>query len=52
MLSFGLLCVAVGTRMAVASLQFPRYRAVLEVMGGSLFVVGLGFSGAILTLAC
>jgi hypothetical protein len=52
MLSLGMLCAAVGTRMAVASLQFPRYRAALEVVGGSLFVAGLGLAGAILTLAC
>jgi hypothetical protein len=52
MLSLGMFCVAVGTRMAVASLEFPRFRTVLEVMGGSLFVVGLGLAGAVLKLAC
>ncbi|MHB2211528.1 hypothetical protein [Methylobacterium sp. CM6257] len=52
MLSLGTFFVAAGASMAVASLNLPRYRAVLEVIGGSLFVVGLGLAGAILTLAC
>jgi hypothetical protein len=52
MLSLGAFFVAAGTGMTVASSQFPRYRAVLEAAGGGVFVVGLCFVGAILTLAC
>jgi hypothetical protein len=51
MMALGVFCVVAGVSMAAGSLWSPRYRAVLEVMGGSLFLAGLGFAGADLTLA-
>jgi hypothetical protein len=51
MMPLGVFCVAAGVSMAAGSLWSPRYRAVLEVMGGSLFVAGLGFAGADFVLA-
>ncbi|MEL6059240.1 MULTISPECIES: hypothetical protein [unclassified Methylobacterium] len=51
MMSLGVFCVVAGTSMAAGSLWSPRYRAILEVMGGSLFLAGLGFAGATFALA-
>ena len=51
MMSLGVFCVVAGVGMAAGSLWSPRYRAVLEVMGGSLFVAGLSFAGADFVLA-
>jgi hypothetical protein len=51
-LALGGYFVAASTRMPVASLEFPRYPAALEIMGGSLFVAWLVFASAILTLPC
>ena len=51
MMSLGVFCVVAGVSMAAGSLWSPRYRAVLEVMGGSLFLAGLGFAGADFVLA-
>jgi hypothetical protein len=51
MMSLGVFCVVAGTCMATASLWSSRYRALLEVMGGSLFLAGLGFAGATFALA-
>ena len=51
MMSLGVFCVVAGIGMAAGSLWAPRYRALLEVMGGSLFVAGLGFAGADFILA-
>jgi hypothetical protein len=51
MMSLGVFCVVAGVSMAAGSLWTPRYRAILEVMGGSLFLAGLGFAGANLALA-
>ena len=51
MMSLGVFCVVAGVGRAAGSLWSPRYRAVLEVMGGSLFMVGLGFAGADFVLA-
>ena len=46
MLSLGVFCVVSGVAVAVGSLWSRRYRPVLEAIGGSLFLVGLGFAGA------
>lgn len=51
MMLLGVFCVVAGVSMAVGSLWSPRYRAILKVMGGGLFVVGLGFAGADFALA-
>ena len=51
MLGLGVFCVVAGTGLAVGSLWSPRYRAILEVIGGSLFLAGLGCAGADLALA-
>lgn len=51
MMPLGVFCVVAGISMATGSLWSPRYRAILEVMGGGLFVVGLGFAGADFVLA-
>ena len=51
MMSLGVFCIVAGVSMAAGSLWAPRYRAILEVMGGSMFVVGLGFAGADFVLA-
>ena len=51
MMPLGVFCVVAGVSMAAGSLWSPRYRAVLEVMGGGLFIVGLGFAGADFVLA-
>lgn len=51
MMALGVFCVVTGTSLAVASLWAPRYRAILEVMGGGLFLAGLGCAGADLALA-
>jgi hypothetical protein len=51
MMSLGVFCVVAGTSMAAGSLWSARYRAILEVMGGSLFLAGLGFAGATFALA-
>ena len=51
MMSLGVFCVVAGVSVAAGSLWTPRYRAILEVMGGSLFLAGLGFAGANLALA-
>lgn len=51
MMSLGVFCVVAGVSMAAGSLWTSRYRAILEVMGGSLFLAGLGFAGANLALA-
>jgi hypothetical protein len=46
MLSLGVYCVVSGLVLAVGSLWSRRHRPVLEALGGSLFLVGLGFAGA------
>ena len=51
MMGLGVFCVAAGTGLVAASLWAPRYRALLERMGGCLFLAGLGFAGADLALA-
>lgn len=51
MMSLGAFCVVTGIGLVAGSLWFRRYRAILEVMGGSLFLVGLGFAGADFALA-
>ncbi|MDP4006221.1 hypothetical protein [Methylobacterium sp. NEAU K] len=51
MMSLGVFCVVAGIGLVVGSLWSARYRAILEVMGGSLFLAGLGFAGADLALA-
>ncbi|MCJ2019555.1 hypothetical protein MKK84_19305 [Methylobacterium sp. E-065] len=51
MMSLGVFCVVAGVSMAASSLWSSRYRAILEVMGGGLFVAGLGFAGADFVLA-
>lgn len=51
MMSLGVYCGVAGIGMAAGSLWYPRYRAILEVMGGSLFLAGLGFAGANFALA-
>ncbi|MBP1180657.1 hypothetical protein [Methylobacterium sp. PvR107] len=51
MMALGVFCVVAGVSMAAGSLWSPRYRAILEVMGGSLFLAGLGLAGADLALA-
>ncbi|MCJ2093892.1 hypothetical protein MKK67_15535 [Methylobacterium sp. J-072] len=51
MMGLGVFCVVAGTSLAAASLWAPRYRALLEGMGGCLFLVGLGCAGADLALA-
>ena len=51
MMSMGMFCVVAGVGLVAGSLWSRRYRALLEVMGGSLFLVGLGFAGADFALA-
>ncbi|SDM99593.1 hypothetical protein SAMN05216360_10511 [Methylobacterium phyllostachyos] len=51
MMSLGVYCIVAGTGMAAGSLWSRRYRAVLEMMGGGLFLAGLGFAGANFALA-
>ncbi|QGY04773.1 hypothetical protein MMSR116_24850 [Methylobacterium mesophilicum SR1.6/6] len=51
MLSLGLFCFVAGVGLAASSDRFPRHKAILEAMGGSLFVAGLGFAGADFALA-
>ncbi len=51
MMALGVFCVVAGAGMAAGSLWSPRYRAILEVIGGSLFLAGLGFAGAEFALA-
>ncbi|MBE7201081.1 MAG: hypothetical protein INR70_25210 [Parafilimonas terrae] len=46
MMSLGVLCFVAGVGMAAGSDRFPRHQSLLEVIGGSLFVAGLGFAGA------
>jgi hypothetical protein len=51
MILLGALSVAAGIGLAAASLRSPRHRALLELAGGGLFLVGLGLAGANLALA-
>lgn len=51
LMPLGVFCVVAGVSMAAGSLRSPRYRAILEVMGGGLFIAGLGFAGADIVLA-
>ena len=51
MMALGVFCIVAGVSMAAGSLWTRRYRAVLEVISGSLLVVGLGFAGADFVLA-
>jgi hypothetical protein len=51
MMGWGGFCVVAGAGLAAASLWAPRHRALLEGMGGCLFLAGLGCAGADLALA-
>jgi hypothetical protein len=51
MMGLGVFCVVAGAGLAAASLWAPRHRALLEGMGGGLFLAGLGCAGADLALA-
>ena len=51
MMALGVYCIVAGTGMAAGSLWSRRYRPVLEMMGGGLFLAGLGFAGANFALA-
>lgn len=46
MLLLGVYCAVSGLALAAGSLWSQRHRPVLEAIGGSLFLAGLGFAGA------
>ena len=50
MMSLGVLCVGAGISMAAGASWSVNYRAILEMFGGSLFLVGLGCAGASMAL--